>query len=174
MKKKLALLIALVLTVSTLFAVSAFAAVGTPYMATIYGCEDEALTVRSNPDPNSEAMGGFTDGNHVQIKKITDNGWGYISQAGVEGWINLQWTKVQDTCSVDRPASYIAPKEYKITGTGSEGLELRVSPRVVASTWGPVPEGTVVTVQGISGDWAFTSYNGHEGWLNMAHLQANR
>ena len=98
MKKKLALLVALVLTVSTLFTIQAFA-VEVPYMATVFGCGDEGLSVRSNPDPNSEKMGAFPDDNHVYIRKIADNGWGYISQSGVEGWICLQWTKVQDTCT---------------------------------------------------------------------------
>ena len=172
MKKKLALLLALVLTVCTLLAIPTFA-VGVPYMVTVFGCGDDYLAVRSNPDPNSEEMGGFADGNRLQVLQIADNGWGYISQAGVEGWINLQWTRVLDTCAVDKPASYITPTEYKVVGTGSEGLELRVAPKVVSSTWGPVPEGTVVSVQGISGEWAFTSYNGHEGWLNMAYLQVN-
>ena len=173
MKKKLALLVALVLTVSTLFAIQAFA-VEVPYMVTVFGCGDEGLSVRSKPDPNSEKMGAFPDDNHIYIRKIADNGWGYLSQSGVEGWICLQWTKVQDTCTVDKPASYIPPTEYKVVGTEKEGLELRVAPRLVASTWGPVPEGTVVPVQGISGDWAFTSYKGHEGWLNMAHLKENK
>ena len=172
MKKKLSLLLALVLALSTIIAVPAFA-VGVPYMVLVFGCGDEGLSVRSNPDPNSEKMGAFPDDNHLQIKQISDNGWGYISQAGVEGWVNLQWTKVMDTCTVDKPASYISPTEYRVVGTGNEGLELRVSPKVAASTWGPVPNGTVVSVQGISGEWAFTSYNGHEGWLNMTHLQVN-
>jgi len=173
MKKKLVVFLALVLTVSTLFAIQTFA-VDVPYMATVIGCGTEGLSVRSKPDVNSEKMGAFPDDNHVYIRKIADNGWGYISQSGVEGWICLRWTKVQDTCKVDKPASYIAPTQYKVFGTGSEGLELRVAPRIVASTWGPVPDGTVVTITGISGQWAFTSYNGHEGWLNMAHLQVNR
>ena len=142
-------------------------------MVEVFGCGDEGLAVRSNPDPNSELMGGFPDGNHLQIKQIADNGWGFISQAGCEGWVNLQWTRVMDACAVDKPASYISPIQYRVVGTGSEGLELRVAPREVASTWGPVPNGTVVSVQGISGEWAFTSYNGHEGWLNLTYLQIN-
>ena len=49
MKKKLVVFLALVLTVSTLFAIQAFA-VDVPYMATVIGCGTEGLSVRSKPD----------------------------------------------------------------------------------------------------------------------------
>ena len=174
MKKISAIIISCVFSLSLIFgSMTAFAAY-TPYQAQIYGIGyyDE-LVIRSQPDSNSQREGGLSDGNIVTITQISSNGWGYINQGGCEGWINLQWTKIYGSYTADQPSyGYITPTYYTVYGTGYEGLELRVSPTVNSSTFGPIPNGTTVLVQAIQGDWAYTSYNGNNGWANIAHLAA--
>lgn len=171
MKKTRIIIFAVVLCLTMcLFQTISFAA-STPYTVTVYDTDGEGLALRKSYDSNSERLCTVPDGAALTIAQISYSGWGYTEYNGYDGWVDLEWTKVSGSCSADQPSSgYTAPIYYVVYGTDGEGLELRVSPSISSSTYGAIPNGAVVVVNAISGDWAYTSYNGNSGWANLAHL----
>lgn len=141
------------------------------YSATIYDTDGSGLALKEKPDIESERILVIPENTEVRIDGVTSTGWGYTSYGEHNGWIYLQYTLVGDECSVEIPAETVKPEYYLVTGTGEEGLQLRVRPMTESSTFGPVKEDTLVLVRAIQGEWAFVLYGKTNGWLSMSHLE---
>ena len=141
------------------------------FTVTVFNTEGEGLALKTEPDINSVRMGIIPEDQQLVIYE-TSGGWGYTYYSGMNGWVALQYTKIQGSYRSVTPDRWFGTAaDCKVDGTGNEGLELRTAPTIDSSTFGPVPEGAAVQVQAIQGKWAYTSYKGNSGWLNTTYLK---
>ena len=142
-----------------------------PFTVTVFNTEVEGLAMKSEPDIGSSRLGIIPEDQQLMIYE-TDGGWGYTSYIGRYGWVALRYTKIQGSYRSVTPDYWFGTAaDCKVDGTGNEGLELRTAPTVESSTFGPVPEGAAIQVQAIKGKWAYASYKGNSGWLNITYLK---
>lgn len=62
---------------------------------------------------------------------------------------------------------------YKVT-TSSSNLNMRSGPGTGYTVVGSLPKNTVISVTKISGNWAYTTYNGVSGWASMDYLTVQK
>lgn len=142
------------------------------YYVMVYATDREGLALKAAADINSARYMLIPEDVILNIDSVSQNGWGHTNYNGYSGWVALRYTRVMGGYPTAAPAGgWITPKNYTVYNTEGEGLEMRILPTVEASTFGPVPEGTVLQVQAINGDWAYTTYGGNAGWCNLAHLR---
>ena len=60
-------------------------------------------------------------------------------------------------------------KNYVVTGA-YDGLALKAGPGISYSRIDLIPESAALIVQAVKDNWAFTVYNGNEGWVCMDYL----
>lgn len=63
--------------------------------------------------------------------------------------------------------------DYKVT-TSSTNLNMRSGPSTSYSVVGSLPKGTVISITKVSGNWAYTTYNGVSGWASMDYLTVQK
>ncbi len=66
----------------------------------------------------------------------------------------------------------VAKGTYTVTTNGSV-LLLRAKPTVDSEKVERIPNGTVITVTDSQPGWAYTSYNGHTGWVKTSYITPN-
>jgi len=138
----------------------------------VYNTEREGLALKAAPDINSARYQMIPEDVILTIDSVSANGWGHTTYYGYSGWVALRYTRIVGSYPTQTPSwGWITARNYVVYNTDGEGLELRVQPTVESSSFGAVPEGTVLYVQAINNDWAYTSYNGNYGWCNLAHLR---
>ena len=169
-RKLTAILLAAVLGTMILSAVVTAAAEQVSYQVSVYAVGQEGLPLKIKPDLSSPRYSRIPAGTSLSIDQI-ENGWGHTTYNGQSGWVALRYTRIISQYTAQAPTSYIAASSYKVYGTEGEGLEMRAEPNVHSSTFGPVPDGVVLRVTAIQEDWAYTSYNGNSGWVNMTYLR---
>ena len=142
------------------------------YYVMVYNTEREGLALKAAPDINAARYQMIPEDVVLSIDSVSSNGWGHTTFNGFSGWVALRYTRIIGGYPTAAPTwGWITPKYYKVYNTEGEGLELRNKATVESSSFGAVPEGTSLYVQAVNGDWAYTSYNGNNGWCNLAHLK---
>ena len=137
----------------------------------VYDTDGEGLSLKSAADVSSIRYTTIPE-NTVLILDEISSGWGHTSYNGYSGWVSLRYTQVISGIEAERPEmSLLTPARYTVYNTEGEGLELRTRPDVESSTFGPVRDGVILQVMAIKGDWAYTQYNGHYGWVNLTYLK---
>jgi len=144
------------------------------YQASVYDTGWEGLALKASPNVNSMWYLMIPENTVITISQLSGNGWGYTSYNGYTGWVALKYTRIIGDYGSEFPSyGYIEPVYYTVYNTEGEGLELRSSPTVESSTFGPVYDGTSVLVQAMEGDWAYIYYNGHYGWCNLHYMRVS-
>lgn len=134
--------------------------------------EGTVVSIMSNPDDYSSVLGQASSGQIMDVLSENGYGWGQIDYNGTTGWIKLHDTQIKGSYKVETPASgFVTPAKYIIVNTEGEGLELRTAPTTDAPTFGPMYDGTVVTVTATQGSWAYVDNNGINGWSHMNYMQ---
>lgn len=142
------------------------------YNVMVYNTEGEGLAMKSSPDVNSQRYFLIPEQTVLTIDSVSENGWGHTTCSGYSGWVALRYTRILGSYPTKAPSwGQINPKYYTVTSTDGEGLELRNKPTIETSSFGAVPDGVVLTVTAVNNDWAYTSYNGNNGWCNMMYLR---
>ena len=171
MKKITALFLVIVLGSIILGTVITSAAEQVSYQVSVYSAGKEGLPLKVKPDLSAARYSRIPENTSLTIDQI-ENGWGHTTYNGISGWVALRYTRITSSYTAKVPqAGYIEAAYYIVNGTQGEGLELRVEPSVHSSTFGPVPDGTKLKVLAIDQDWAYTSYNGNYGWVNLTYLR---
>ena len=172
MKKVLVMIMTAVLLLPVIIAGQVtVSAANTQYRAKVYDTDGEGLSLKEEPDLDARKYGVIPEGQVITIDQVSD-GWGHTSYYEKSGWVYLEYTQVLDSYISEYPTEgFCDIKYYKISGTEGEGLELRTAPTSKCSTFGAIPEDSVVTVQAIQGDWAYTYYKGNFGWANMEYMK---
>lgn len=62
---------------------------------------------------------------------------------------------------------YVEPGEYKVTASS---LNMRESYTTSSSVIASIPNGKVIVITDVSGDWGKTSYNGKNGWVHLSYV----
>lgn len=141
------------------------------YQVSVYAVGTEGLPLKVKPDLSAARYSRIPAGTSLAIDQIED-GWGHTTYNGQSGWVALRYTKITSRYTAKAPQQgYITAANYLVYGTEGEGLELRAEPNVHSSTFGPVPDGTVLKVTAIQNDWAYTYYNGNYGWTNLTYMR---
>ena len=141
------------------------------YYVMVYDTDLEGLALKQAADINSARILMVPEHAVLTIDSI-QNGWGHTSYGGYSGWVALRYTRVLGNYPTPGPSwGNINPVNYTVYNTQGEGLELRTKASVESSTFGPVPDGTILSVTAINNDWAYTTYNGHYGWCNLTYMR---
>lgn len=118
---------------------------------------ETSLTIRAGAGTSYKAVGYIPGGTTVNITQVSGN-WGKLTYKGVTGWSSFTYLS---------PTSQQVNKKYKVTATS---LRIRSGAGTSYTTLGYIPNGAVVTVTTISGNWAKLTYNGITGWSSLDYL----
>ena len=142
---------------------------GTTYNVLIYA-DGESLSMYSQPTNESVRITYVPSDYEVTVTE-TQGGWGHINYEGSDGWIWLEFTKVATNGPIQTPEEMLAQTEER-TVIDSIYMDLRLGATVASSSFGTVPAGTVLTIEAYDASytWAYTSYNGHHGWISVESL----
>ena len=170
-KGLIAVLTAVVLACLMWGSITTMAAEKVSYTVSVYSVGTDGLPLKVKPDINAARYTRIPAGTSLLIDQIED-GWGHTTYNGKNGWVALRYTRITSRYQAKEPEQgwYVEMANYLVHDTEGEGLELRVEPNVHCSTFGPVPDGTILTVLAIHDDWAYTSYKGNYGWTNLTYM----
>lgn len=143
---------------------------GSTYNVLIYA-DGESLSMYSQPT-NESARITYVPSDYEVTVTETQDGWGHINYEGSDGWIWLEFTKVATNGPIQAPDEMLAQTEER-TVIDSIYMDLRLGATVASSSFGTVPAGTVLTIEAYDASytWAYTSYNGHHGWISVESLE---
>lgn len=136
--------------------------------------DGDALSMKDVP--NGTGLLYIPSDEKVHISEV-DGGWGHTSYDGEDGWIWLEYTKVDGNARVQEPETLLETPETFTIGYTEFNNELKTGPGNYFSTFGPIPEGTELTVEAYYTDdyngavWAYTSYDGHHGWVFLYYIE---
>lgn len=69
------------------------------------------------------------------------------------------------------PAPEPASTKYKVKTNTGVPLRLRSAPNTKSTVLALIPNGTVINVTKTQNGWAYTCYNGYNGWCSMTYLK---
>jgi uncharacterized protein YraI len=114
--------------------------------------------MRADASTNSPVVGTIAKGTIVYLKS-SSNGWYYVSNNGVRGWVY---------------GGLIAsiPTGKYVTLNGAYQLNIRSNPSTTASVIGSIKPSDIATVIGYSNDgqWMLIQNNGVQGWASKQYL----
>ncbi|WP_231417076.1 N-acetylmuramoyl-L-alanine amidase [Pontibacillus sp. HN14] len=110
------------------------------------------LNVRSEPTLRGSLKDQITEGTTVSILQ-TEGVWYYIGYGSSKGWVHSDYISNEST-------------QGMIT---ADVLNIRSAPG--ESVKDQIPYGTKVMITKYSGEWAYVSYEGSEGWAHTDYIQ---
>lgn len=103
----------------------------------------------------------------LQIKRETASGWGLASMNGKYAWIEMKDTKRYETDTEKETDKYGIYYVYVLSDSG-EGLELRDAPGG-NNLYAVIPDCIKLTVRETKGNYAYVSYDGINGWIDLRY-----
>ena len=135
-----------------------------------------SLRVRSAANTSSSVLGNLKNGEKVTVLGKA-NGWAKISYQGKEGYVSLEFVKIDgNTEEIKKPEQ---PKTSDATiknGTQEVGtinatsLRVRSAANTSSTILGTLKNGEKVTVLGKANGWAKISYQGKEGYVSLEFI----
>ncbi|WP_230574477.1 SH3 domain-containing protein [Bacillus rhizoplanae] len=128
-----------------------------------------SLRVRSAANTTSTILGNLKQGEKITVLG-KGNGWAKIEYKGKEGYVSLEFVKLEG-----KPAE--KPPENIVTGTQETGtitatsLRVRSAANTTSSILGNLKQGEKVTVLGKANGWAKIAYNGKEGYVSLEFVK---
>lgn len=101
----------------------------------------------------------------LQIKRETASGWGLVSMNGKYAWIQTKETKHYETQTEKETEKYGIYYVY-VLSDGGRGLELRDAPDG-KNLYAVIPDCIKLTVRETKGNYAYVSYDGINGWIDL-------
>ncbi|MGG5758361.1 SH3 domain-containing protein, partial [Bacillus toyonensis] len=136
-----------------------------------------SLRVRSAANTSSSVLGNLKNGEKVTVLGKA-NGWAKISYQGKEGYVSLEFVKIDgNTEEIKKPEQ---PKTSDATiknGTQEVGtinatsLRVRSAANTSSSVLGNLKNGEKVTVLGKANGWAKINYQGKEGYVSLEFVK---
>lgn len=122
----------------------------------------DALRVRATPAAEGSIVATAPVGCSVVVLEDAGEGWYKVNYNATEGYMSAEWLTVAPRADADLGAG-------KVTTDGGS-LNLRAT----ASTDGPlvasIPEGAVVTLEGVFDGWYKVSYGGSTGYVSGDYI----
>ena len=103
----------------------------------------------------------------LQIKRETASGWGLVSMNGKYAWIQTKETKRYETEAEKETEKYGIYYVY-VLSDGGRGLELKDAPDG-KNLYAVIPDCIKLTVRETKGNYAYVSYDGINGWIDLRY-----
>ncbi|ARZ65528.1 mannosyl-glycoprotein endo-beta-N-acetylglucosamidase [Bacillus thuringiensis] len=129
-----------------------------------------SLRVRSAANTSSTILGTLKNGEKVTVLGKT-NGWAKISYQGKEGYVSLEFVKLEAGKQEEKPAENITNGTQEVGTINATSLRVRSAANTSSSILGNLKNGEKVTVLGKANGWAKISYQGKEGYVSLEFVK---
>jgi len=119
------------------------------------------------PALGSEEKFVVPGGTVLNITRRTDNGWSLVDMNGTLAWVQTEFTEPYNAPENETAENFGISYVYALSpgGTGINLTERAGSGKVLAV----IPDCVKLTVREKENNYAYVSYNGFNGWINMKH-----
>ncbi|QWI30293.1 SH3 domain-containing protein [Bacillus toyonensis] len=128
-----------------------------------------SLRVRSAANTSSSVLGNLKNGEKVTVLGKA-NGWAKISYQGKEGYVSLEFVKLEAGKQEEKPAEDITNGTQEVGTINATSLRVRSAANTSSSVLGTLKNGEKVTVLGKANGWAKISYQGKEGYVSLEFI----
>ncbi|MGG0758192.1 SH3 domain-containing protein [Bacillus paramycoides] len=125
-----------------------------------------SLRVRSAANTSSAVLGNLKNGEKVTVLGKA-NGWAKISYQGKEGYVSLEFVKLEAGKQEEKPAENITNGTQEIGMINATSLRVRSAANTSSAVLGNLKNGEKVTVLGKANGWAKINYQGKEGYVSL-------
>ncbi|PHG24989.1 mannosyl-glycoprotein endo-beta-N-acetylglucosamidase [Bacillus wiedmannii] len=129
-----------------------------------------SLRVRSAANTSSSVLGNLKNGEKVTVLGKA-NGWAKISYQGKEGYVSLEFVKLEAGKQEEKPAENITNGTQEVGTINATSLRVRSAANTSSSILGNLKNGEKVTVLGKANGWAKISYQGKEGYVSLEFVK---
>ncbi|HFJ9286456.1 TPA: SH3 domain-containing protein [Bacillus toyonensis] len=129
-----------------------------------------SLRVRSAANTSSSVLGNLKNGEKVTVLGKA-NGWAKISYQGKEGYVSLEFVKLEAGKQEEKPAENITNGTQEVGTINATSLRVRSAANTSSSVLGNLKNGEKVTVLGKANGWAKISYQGKEGYVSLEFVK---
>ncbi|MDA2056776.1 SH3 domain-containing protein [Bacillus cereus] len=129
-----------------------------------------SLRVRSAANTSSSILGNLKNGEKVTVLGKA-NGWAKISYQGKEGYVSLEFVKLEAGKQEEKPAENITNGTQEVGTINATSLRVRSAANTSSSILGNLKNGEKVTVLGKANGWAKISYQGKEGYVSLEFVK---
>lgn len=144
----------------------------------------DALRLRAKADSGSVVLSMAYKGDKVDVLADAGNGWYQVSLNGVTGYMSGEYLKASWNTQASAPAANtvtVAPQAVPTTDSPASGnvkvnlsagevLNLRSGASTQSSKLASIPGGTVLALEGTSGNWYKVTYNGVTGYVSAEYM----
>ncbi|THG56555.1 SH3 domain-containing protein, partial [Bacillus sp. HUB-I-004] len=124
---------------------------------------------------NSPALGSSMIGYVQKNEKVTvlgkANGWAKISYQGKEGYVSLEFVKLEAGKQEEKPSENITNGTREVGTINATSLRVRSAANTSSSILGNLKNGEKVTVLGKANGWAKINYQGKEGYVSLEFVK---
>ncbi|PHG75224.1 SH3 domain-containing protein [Bacillus wiedmannii] len=128
-----------------------------------------SLRVRSAANTSSSVLGNLKNGEKVTVLGKA-NGWAKISYQGKEGYVSLEFVKLEAGKQEEKPAENITNGTQEVGTINATSLRVRSAANTSSSILGTLKNGEKVTVLGKANGWAKINYQGKEGYVSLEFI----
>ncbi|MGE7868247.1 SH3 domain-containing protein, partial [Bacillus paramycoides] len=129
-----------------------------------------SLRVRSAANTSSAVLGNLKNGEKVTVLGKA-NGWAKISYQGKEGYVSLEFVKLEAGKQEEKPAEEITNGTQEVGTINATSLRVRSAANTSSAVLGNLKNGEKVTVLGKANGWAKISYQGKEGYVSLEFVK---
>ncbi|PEN58930.1 mannosyl-glycoprotein endo-beta-N-acetylglucosamidase [Bacillus toyonensis] len=128
-----------------------------------------SLRVRSAANTSSSVLGNLKNGEKVTVLGKA-NGWAKINYQGKEGYVSLEFVKLEAGKQEEKPAEDITNGTQEVGTINATSLRVRSAANTSSSVLGNLKNGEKVTVLGKVNGWAKINYQGKEGYVSLEFI----
>ncbi|PEE84692.1 SH3 domain-containing protein [Bacillus toyonensis] len=128
-----------------------------------------SLRVRSAANTSSSVLGNLKNGEKVTVLGKA-NGWAKINYQGKEGYVSLEFVKLEAGKQEEKPAEDITNGTQEVGTINATSLRVRSAANTSSSVLGNLKNGEKVTVLGKANGWAKINYQGKEGYVSLEFI----
>lgn len=137
------------------------------YTAVVSCPPQERLNLRAQPDTNAKSLGKYYSGVEVVINGDSSGEWARVAVGNLEGYMKTEFLAVSGT---PKAGSVVSAMPILCVTTPSGKLNLRETASSSALSLGAYPGGTLVTLCGLTDEWAHVSVDGQLGFMLRKYL----
>ncbi|MGH1231995.1 SH3 domain-containing protein, partial [Bacillus toyonensis] len=128
-----------------------------------------SLRVRSAANTSSSVLGNLKNGEKVTVLGKA-NGWAKINYQGKEGYVSLEFVKLEAGKQEEKPAEDMTNGTQEVGTINATSLRVRSAANTSSSVLGNLKNGEKVTVLGKVNGWAKINYQGKEGYVSLEFI----
>lgn len=131
----------------------------------------DRLHLREQPDQSARSLGRYYNGTVVTLLDNPDGrmAWTNVDICGIQGYMMSEYLDF----SPDLQEQFSCLPLLEVANSAAGSLHLRAAPDTDAESRGLYPNGTLVCVIGVTGDWAHVICGGQTGFMLNKHLRTS-